>query len=284
MKWYTGINDAGLPHYSEHLRAALSSAISVGGLDAHILFDGEPNDLFAAMGRSDFTVHRCRTGIWNDIQAQPPVSGWSPQVAAGAYLRLEIPSIERDDEFVLYTDNDVLFTRKPDLSHVRPRIAAAAVEPVPGGWKNRCSGVLVLNLPALRREYDEMIGLARATLGTSMYDQDVYNIHLEDKWGDLPLEAHWKPYWGVNPSASIVHFNGPKFHHIRELASKDFSRLPPSHLLSYLYGRNPVGCRYYAKIGEYLGDGNSPSQLTRAKLMLMAAPLYATWIGARLPL
>ena len=30
------------------------------------------------------------------------------------------------------------------------------------------------------------------------------------KWDDLPLELNWKPYWGENERASVVHFHGLK--------------------------------------------------------------------------
>jgi hypothetical protein len=29
-------------------------------------------------------------------------------------------------------------------------------------------------------------------------------------WKPLRPELNWKPYWGINPAAKIIHFHGPK--------------------------------------------------------------------------
>ncbi len=53
--------------------------------------------------------------------------------------------------------------------------------------------------------------------GPDPYDQPVLNDFYRDRWERLPLALNWKPYWGHDPAAKILHFHGPKFQVIRYL-------------------------------------------------------------------
>lgn len=90
----------------------------------------------------------------------------------------------------------------------------------PHEWSQLCSGVLLLNVPAMRAEYDALLRHARDRLGRPHhYDQETLNEHFEGRWDHLPIHMHWKPYWGVEWDAAIVHFHGPKAEDARLLAA-----------------------------------------------------------------
>ena len=279
MKWYACLNAPALDRYAEHLRVAVRTAIDIAGLEPQIVFDGEADQLRALLGHDDFVhIHRRRCGLIEAIEATPETPGWSRAVAAGALLRLDIPLIETRDEFVLYTDCDVLFSRRVELEPLRPRYFAAAPQHEPHEWSQLCSGVLLLNIPAMRAEYDALMRRARESLGRPhYYDQEALNEHFEGRWDHLPIHMHWKPYWGVEWDAAIVHFHGPKAEDARRLASApprdDFS----GDLLGLLYRRDPEGYAHFLRFYDLAakacrrGERIRPAALAPLRLEAAAA-------------
>lgn len=218
MKWYTCINEAGLDLYRDHLRVALGSCRAKTGLDPHIIFDGDPRTLRSALGRTDFTLHPRQSGLLPDILRVPEQPGYKHRIAAGAFLRLEISRVDPEAEFVLYTDCDVMFGADPGLEDLRPAEIAAAPEMDRENWSAFNSGVMLFNMEAARRSYEPLLATARPTLGRPhFYDQGVYNLFYAGRWERLPLAAHWKPYWGLNPDATILHFHGTKLSAMRRM-------------------------------------------------------------------
>lgn len=218
MKWYTCLNEDGLTLYRDHLKIAIASCRACTSLDPHVVFDGDPETLIDAVGRQDFTIHQKATALWPDIIEVAEGPGFKHRIASGAFLRMEIANLEQTEDFVLYTDCDVLFCADVDFSKCRPRLIAAAPEADQTDWSSFSSGVMILNVAAARNDYLNILGCARRTLGIPhFYDQGVYNKFYKDKWDRLPLVMHWKPYWGINKHALIVHFHGPKIHALRYL-------------------------------------------------------------------
>ncbi len=248
MKWYACLNAPALDRYAAHLRVAVRTAIDIAGLEPHIVFDGEEDRLRAVLGHDAAVhIHRRRSGLIEAIEATPETPGWNRAVAAGAMLRLDIPLIESEDEFVLYTDCDVLFARRVALSPLRPRLFAAAPMHEPHEWSQLCSGVLLLNVPAMRAEYDALLRHARDRLGRPHhYDQETLNEHFEGRWDHLPIHMHWKPYWGVEWDAAIVHFHGPKAEDARLLAAAP----PRDDLYGLLYSRDPQGYAHFLRFHD----------------------------------
>ena len=248
MKWYACVNDEGLVHYAEHLRVAMASAIHVAKLQPHLVFDGEPARLYEALGRSDFALHRRASGLCEDIARTPPSPGWDQSVARGALLRFEIPLIEETDRFVLYTDCDVMFTGPIDLSPLRPTYFAAAPGHNPYNWQDMCSGVMLMNVEALRAAHPRLMSVAREHLGEAhFYDQETLNTAFANQWDWLPLEYHWKPYWAANPSSCIVHYHGPKIAQARVLAHEAGDAGFPS-LYRTFFDNAPDGYAYYERL------------------------------------
>ena len=56
MKWYTCLNEESLSAYIDHLRVAIASAIDVGRLQAHVLYDGDPDKLIDVLGSLNLSV------------------------------------------------------------------------------------------------------------------------------------------------------------------------------------------------------------------------------------
>ena len=80
------------------------------------------------------------------------------------------------------------------------------------------SGVMLMNLRSLGKTTDaffQFILKNLEELKKEAWDQGAYWRFYRDKdgrplWNWLPLELNWRPYWGDEPSARIIHFHGPK--------------------------------------------------------------------------
>jgi hypothetical protein len=125
-----------------------------------------------------------------------------------------------DDEYVLYTDVDVMFVSDVAdyLPRVRPTYFAVAPEGVLSDYVEMNTGVMVMNLPRLREcdeRFRELIVLNLETFCTQTWDQAAYrqlfrNEQGEPLWDRLDPRFNWKPYWGLRPDVRILHFHGPK--------------------------------------------------------------------------
>jgi hypothetical protein len=218
MKWYFCINQEALEKYADLIRIAVRSCRANTSLEPHLIYDGGRAPALDWLQDQGVAIHPCRTALWPDILAHPEGPGYRHRIAAGAFLRLEVTRIEQIDEVVLYTDVDVFFQRDVAFDGPVPRFIAAGPEHQPDDWTYFNSGVLLLNVGALQRSYAGLLDLARRRLAIPHgYDQLVYNEFFKGRWDRLPITHNWKPYWGINAVASIIHFHGPKPDAIRFL-------------------------------------------------------------------
>lgn len=170
-------------------------------------------------------------------------------VGAGAFLRTEIPRLAQEkglsDTYILYTDCDVIFQNEvSDLDGLQPKFFAVAPEGDRKDYTRINTGAMLMNLPALRakeavfrpfmlRHLDKLTAaswdqtayewfynpLMRRLLESGQSAANAERIYrglqrrglpLRLGWQKLPSEFNWKPYWGQNPQARIIHFHGAK--------------------------------------------------------------------------
>lgn len=139
----------------------------------------------------------------------------------GAYLRLDIPIIidelvhrvanhaQISSQYAMYTDCDVLFHSLPVM--IKPPVISLGAQ----WWKNtkENSGVMFLNITALRTQMPACLAYAVAknwTFKFPGYDQPLILEYFRPKLTQLPDVFNWKPYWGLNGNASIIHTHGTK--------------------------------------------------------------------------
>ncbi len=216
MKWYFAVSGTSLPR-DEHdwpglLQAAVNSAQRNTTLQPHLLYDGEPNALTDNLARRGVTIVPHRTTLYPALARHAQQNRFAPHwlsIAAGAYLRFDIPLIEQTDECVLYTDADVLFLKQPNFFRPQPpRLFAASTEST-DRYDDMNSGVMLLNVPAMRADHGQLCAFASANLDLGL-DQEVLRAHYANRYDLLDRSLNWKPYWGANAHAQIVHFHGPK--------------------------------------------------------------------------
>lgn len=217
--WYFCINAKGFDTFLPHIRAAVMSARANTTLAPHCLYSGDEARHRAILTRLGVTV----------IDHKPSLAAYLRQgygehydAFAGHWLRVDLPFIETSEEFVLYSDVDVMFLGHPALPQM-PRVLAAAPEYDRNSRRHFNSGVMVMNIPRLRDLYGPFCRAIRARLSGNFsyppHDQESYNRFFRASAlnrlrgrarSRLAPELNWKPYWGIAPNAKLVHFHGPK--------------------------------------------------------------------------
>src|SRR5512134_1007813 len=118
MKWFFALNEAGyqFDRYAEMVRVAVHTARRHTSLSPYFLYDGLENDLTHWLRDQGVAIVPCRTHVYSGLKALAR-EHHDPNyltVGAGAFLRCEIaalaPKLGITDEWVLYTDCDIMFT------------------------------------------------------------------------------------------------------------------------------------------------------------------------------
>jgi hypothetical protein len=222
MKWFFALNEKSpaFGDYSGMIRAAVHSARTRTRLSPCFLFDGEPCALTAWLEANGVTVLRRRWRLLDEFNRVAGESGRTQLLgfAGGIFLRMEIPRLCEEmgwgDEQVLYTDCDILFTGDPEPLFPDLDGAYFGVGPEfdPNNVEDMNSGVMVMRLPAMRAVEGAFEQFVRETMAdcARYTDQFAYKAFFRHGWKGLPPELNWKPYWGENPAARIIHFHAAK--------------------------------------------------------------------------
>lgn len=241
MKHFLALNEDawGYERYAAMLKVAVATARASTSLAPHVFYDGGPNALTKWLDENGVPIIAARSRLVEALTALAPKIGkvTVPHIGGGAFLRTELPELaERagiDDEYVLYTDLDVMFLRDPVpvLRDTNARYFAVAPEFNRRNYAQMNTGVMLMNLPAMRRDSPRFMRYVESDLehlARSTWDQEAYRKFYgrrwrggRDRWDRLPVALNWKPYWGPNPQACIIHFHGPK------PTDRDLYLLPP---------------------------------------------------------
>lgn len=255
MKWYFCLNEEGLPGFAEIVLVAAHSARQRTSLEPHLLYDGPKNAITDYLSSIGVTVHYHRSQI-APLLNSAKAPGYSPNVARGAYLRLDIPLIETSDAFALYTDCDVTFFSDPKLTSIEPVLLAACPEyasittaPLPY-HKVFNSGVMLLNVQGFLEQRDGLVEFAKGhnfyfNGDGGYYDQGALNKFFASRWDALPQSLNWRPFAGRAAPPQILHFHGTKPYelayilagktdpkHVRPIAKQLFDLQPFAYLMA----------------------------------------------------
>lgn len=214
MKWYFAATEATLSHKDHDfpglMKAAAASARANTDLEPNLIYDGAESALTQDLRAMGVRIHHHALSIAPYLRAHAPAD-YAVDVALGAFLRTDIPELETEDDFVLYTDCDVLFLRQPAFLRTRPDFFACAPEFDMDDYARFNTGVMLMNLRALRLGLAEFRRFIQQHFsGLAAFDQGAFQLFYRDRLDRLPPVANWKPYWGVSDRAEIVHFHGPK--------------------------------------------------------------------------
>ncbi len=213
MKWFFALNADTMDHHDHDwdsmIKAAVCSARRNTWLQPHFIFDGPPSTFTRDLERLGVKMIYHRVSLYEKMQEQGPK--FPMAISAGSYLRIDIPLLEPEEDFVLYTDCDVIFRKQPAVMRLRPQFFACVPQTQRGSYEDMNSGVMLINVKAMRRElpgFSRYIVENLSRLGN--HDQTALIEYFSGRYDLLPDELNWKSYWGVNDAAEIVHFHGPK--------------------------------------------------------------------------
>jgi hypothetical protein len=255
LKWYFSISEASLlrPDYDWPglIRAAVESARQNTALRPHLLYDGRRTPFIDEVEALGVRIIPHRVGFYEELTAR----GASYTAAAsGVFLRAELPLIETEDQYVLCTDCDVLFLGEPILPRQPPAYFAAAPQFARDDYQDMNMGVVVFNLAAMKHELGSFVQFIRDHIdaGFPGVDQEMYRRFYHGRWDRLAPAMNWKPYWGIEPTASILHWHGPKPVWVRDRLNR--ADLPANPNWNTLFSRNRQAYLHYLEVWRQYGE------------------------------
>ena len=134
---------------------------------------------------------------------------------AGTFMRMDIPFFEKTDDFVLYVDIDVIFIKDIKFDNILLPEYLAACPEYSKNIKDMDyfnAGVLLFNVKGMREKCQQIFEMLKRGERNkiNLFDQGYLNQVCFSNMELLPLEYNWKPYWGINENAKIIHFHGIK--------------------------------------------------------------------------
>lgn len=197
------------------LEKTLKTAVLNTNFEIYLIFDGDPSELDIP-NRVNVIQHRHRA--YDTFKNHKNnTSEEFMNTVTGTFLRTEIPFLcETHDinaSYYLYTDYDVLFQKKDysDLERMRPKFFAAAPEFGKDEWSYVNTGVIVVNNYEMMQHDELILNFIKQHYGEFKNgDQPILNYLFNGLIEKLPLEYNWKPYWGINDDAKIIHLHGAK--------------------------------------------------------------------------
>lgn len=241
MKWYFACNDRS-PDFFPLIKGAVESALKNTTLQPHFIYDGVENELTQWLKQRGVRIINHRISFYNALEKYYDEA--SLAIASGAFLRCDIPIIETEDEFVLYTDCDVLFLKNFELD-LKPKYFACSTQFTKRNFTDFNTGVMVMNVKKLRESHNKFIEFIVENLNLlSTFDQTAYQIFYGNKNTKLPTIYNHKPYWGIDNNAVILHFHGAK-----PTTFIDEEKLKTlSYIYNKLYRKNPEAYDFYLEL------------------------------------
>lgn len=226
MKCYFALTepDSDNEVYLDLLEVTLKSANSNTTLDLYALYDGSiTSRCHELLRKYNVNVIYHKFSHEEYLPKVYPLSYMQKKLGkvvsykkiAGTFMRLDIPFIEKEDDYVLYSDIDVIFNSDITLDELpHPRYLAAAPEFEKDITKidGFNAGILLINVQNMKEKISQIFDLLQRGKRntTGIFDQGFLNQFCFKDMDLLPVEYNWKPYWGINKEAKIIHFHGMK--------------------------------------------------------------------------
>jgi lipopolysaccharide biosynthesis glycosyltransferase len=226
MQWFFALTEdsTAFRQYAEMIMVAVHTAKKFTTLEPNCIYDGAENEFTKWLTKHEVRIIRHKSFLREQLEELGRQKG-NPHFAAalsGAFSRVELPElVERPSGAgrILYTDCDVIFLGEvvPELEANPCEYFAVAPESVQDDYANMNTGVMLMNTERLRKslpKFREYISKNLAALERESWDEAAYRWFYRDSngplWDRLRPELNWKPYWGENAQAKIIHFHGPK--------------------------------------------------------------------------
>ena len=217
MYWFSGINNHNKDLYSSYVKmykiAVITAKTTNPNLKPILILDGEKDEHIAELEKLGVKIVEHRVQFYDTL-----VNHYKGNtIAYGAFLRVDIPIVCKmlniDEDYILYTDNDVMFIDNVDsLYKLKPIHFMCTGEWNPiTDYKGMNTGVMWMNWKSLLNSYKNFTDFIKNNLSKfDVYDQDAYKQYYKDSIELLDYRYNYKPYWGETTDMKILHFHGPK--------------------------------------------------------------------------
>jgi hypothetical protein len=223
--WFTAVGNGHETDYLMMVQAALESALQCcsNTIFPVVVIGGDPSIIPKWL----IDIHRSKQVyvVNHNLTFSTRIKKFSKDPTIkdhGAFQRLDIPllvdeihgilqenSIDVRKDYVMYTDADVLLLNLNESNFIKPALIAYGAEDEKGLAAN--SGVLFMNVAAMKKEIFHLFDFADERLWAfPAIEQGLVLQYFQGKHQKLEDRYNWKPYWGVNSHAFVVHFHGAK--------------------------------------------------------------------------
>jgi hypothetical protein len=223
MYWFSAINkcENNLDLYLNYIEMYSVAVTTVIGTNPWIkpvlILDGELDEHTKKLELFGVTIFKFQSTLIDTLKTK--YSGDSFCIAKGAFLRVDISKVcemmNITDEYVLYTDNDVMFL--DDVSEIKNlkckylMMCSEFTKEFSPFSVN--TGVMLINLKNYKSIYNRFKqNIISMILISQSYDQDMFRYYFGKSIESLPYNFNYKPYWGLSDNIKILHFHGPKPH------------------------------------------------------------------------
>lgn len=231
MKLYftltNGVNNSEI--HLNMLRLCLKSARENTSLDLYALYDGEIGDnSYNIFKENGVNVILCKCSFTDKLKKYYANSRFegllnSVERMLGCFMKFDIALYEKDDDVVLYSDIDTMFLKDIPKEAFNVKTLAAAPEvdknfDIIKGNKYFSAGIMMLNIPELTKRREKLFEMLDNNIQPyqECWDQGFFNELYKNDFEPMGLEYNWKPYWGINDEAIIIHIHGLKLGSITE--------------------------------------------------------------------
>jgi hypothetical protein len=252
IPWFFCLNENRDNLFLEMAKVAVASSVDCN-FDRYCVYDGNNTEFESFLKDYKVTIIKHESFFKKDMLDFVDTNLHNTYF--GAYLRIDIPKIIQnlnlEVDYYLYTDCDVIFQKDPRemlFSHLPKCISAAGEisrdKTTGGKMKHFNSGIMWCNAQSLAESYDSFSNFVKAEkFKFDACDQGALNaFYIAEKFED---ELNWKPYWGINEEASIIHFHGPKPHHFN-LWLNSQKKLTDPKIRNYGYFLNAENFKMYS--------------------------------------
>ena len=228
--WYFCLNENTINRpqhdWKNMIRVAVKSAKKHTHLVPHFIYDGCPSEFTEELESLGVNIIYHRSVLYDNLYRKFKDNESLLNIGSGAFLRFDIP-LYCNDPFAIYTDCDVIFNDEFDsnddiLSQIIFFMGAPQFQ-INDYQNDLNSGVLIFNIENMKKCYFPLIDYCRNHINAECqdWDQYVYRTFFYNKYQYLNTNYNWKPYWGINEDASLIHWHGPKPSAIEERIETD---------------------------------------------------------------
>jgi len=215
----------------EFVKVAVESCILNTNLEPVIVYDGEQNELTEWLNKKGVKIINYESPFIKFFQD----SQWTcyeKEVMRGVFMRLALPELVKklglEENHLLYADYDIIFMKNFNLEELcsqQTQILSIAPSDDISNTSLVNSGVIIKNI----FEYNKIYPTFKKHVLNELhhrfpqdymykghidpYDEILYQEYFRGKFNLLPPKYNWRPYWGFNKNAQIIHFHGLKPYH-----------------------------------------------------------------------